>query len=456
MTLMDVPKKTNVDGSPVLSFRQGLAWLLLGLCLSWIVTNFPSFLESSSVVSFVSGTASDLKASLLVSATTSGWFPGTAELVPTTTATTITKTRRLQEQTTKPGPPRVQFVFTMGLIGDGAQLHQVLGKTIAKSPAMQLLVDLGIAPKQLLKLHQLLYQNIVTGDPKKPLRQPGLWNAHCQVNKTKADAQGLHNQIVKLLKDIQEIVNKAHASGKLVVDENNPYSSVIPIPINTVLFRDVQNESQADKTIELNYGMVTYPTQFRQNCHRLDFPSLDLWYATCQDAQVDCRHIFLYRPPLHELHGAFSYLQAVQKKNNPQKTFSYHLAEIHLHNTMLHVMADEMHQYAPRTIGCLDIAAGTWKDTWLELWWGSSKDSEEAKSLLDSMIAESASVFPQKDVERKDLGDVLPLDKAAPYVESYLQLHQAARDACHETFRQVEAFLSGQDPFQKQARRTLQ
>jgi hypothetical protein len=209
---------------------------------------------------------------------------------------------------------------------------------------------------------------------------PGLWNAHCNVGVTKADAAELHKQVVSLLKEIQDVVTDAYTSGNAVIENpSDPAQSyvqsyVIPIPVNTVLMlSNVDDDDDAPTTtIEHNFGYATYPTQFSsQPCHRLDFASLDLWYSTCQDAKVNCRHLFAHWPPLFELKQTFTHLQALQqeREGSSDKPFLHrHLAVIHHYNTMLHIITDQMVRFAPRNIGCLNTGTRNWTELWLDLW----------------------------------------------------------------------------------------
>jgi hypothetical protein len=462
------------EDAPLLSIKQGVLYLMLGFSFSWLLAAALPFLPSNtntiveSYSTLLHESATTIRDTIINSA-------GILQ-------TTMPLRRRLQKVendemvSTTANIPRVQFIFTMGLFGDG-KLHEFLGQVVSKSPAMKRLVDLGIAPNKLVELHRLLYQTTTKTSESGELQMPGLWNAHCDVGTTKANAAGLHKQVVALLTEIQDIVTDAYTTGKAVMENpSDPRSHVIPIPINTVLMTDLLDDDDNDvdgdssaaaaaqKTIENNFGYATYPTQFStQSCHRLDFASLDLWYSTCQDAKVDCRHLFAHRPPLFELNKAFTRLIALhQKKEGSEgEPFLYHLAVIHHYNTMLHIITDEMVQFAPRNIGCLDTSAQNWKDLWLELWGfpsssqqGGDDDHSTTLFLDDLLLAgdddqdgenkEGLLLFPQYDIPRKNLETVLP-NTTAPYVDSFLQLHNNAATTCIETLQQVRTFLKDKE-----------
>ncbi len=321
---------------------------------------------------------------------------------------------------------RAQFIFTMAIFSDG-KLHDALGKSIEQSSSMKALEAIGVIPK-IVELHELLYQSIADGNS-----SPGLWNAHCEVGTTKANAGALHQGVVRVLKEISLLVETANTlpgSGSVNGRETYP-SPILAIPINTVLWTN--NTTMTEK----RYGHVTYPTEhFSQSCHRNDFPSLDLLYMACQEAEVDCRHVHVHRPPLWELKQILTTrIDAHTQLKGPNAApFQDHLAVIHLWNTMLHIIADELMRFAPRNLGCVD--ATNYQTLWTTLW-GSSSDGNASAA----MVAELPStLFPTEDLTRDDLESVLPAS-AAPYLESYLQLSAAANQACVDSLQQLHDFI---------------
>lgn len=314
---------------------------------------------------------------------------------------------------------KVQFLFTMGLESDGGA-HEFLGRVAKQSPMMQKLKEIGIAPGKLVDLHRLLYQYVPTikKNTESP-PQPGLWNAHCQPKLTKVKAADLRRQLVTTMSDIQtSVIAYYEQSG---ASEGQKH---VVIPINTVLFDDVEEDL---KNVEEKAGMITYPSSFRdQPCHRLDFPSLDLWYDACEEANVDCRHMFVSRPPRFELEAALTHLSGQSSKLNE-------LALLHLYNTMLQVMADQMVQYAPQTLGCICLQqddADTWKKMLKEIWGYTSGDD------LEAVLQRSVESVPQKDLTPEELLEKLP-SRHDPFLRSFLLVHDAARVACSEALSQV-------------------
>lgn len=394
MTEQQQQQRLNSKGSS-LSFKEGFVYLLIGLGSSWILARWEGLALSSKIVAQTASTSTRYSS------------------IPATI-------------------PRPQFIFTMAMLGGDASLHATLGKSIEQTAAMDTLTAIGATPL-LVQLHKLLYQKI--GDDN---MSPGLWNAHCAVQVTKADSAQLHDQVVRLLKQIDALIQDAYtkdqADAIIPIINMEP---ILPIPINTVLWKSDRNST----AIENRFGYATYPTQFfGVSCHRNDFPSLDLLYAACQEANVDCRHVYVHRPPLWELKQIMrARIQAFQKSQKPRRNstghavylqFGNHLAVLHLWNTMLHVMADELVRFAPRGLGC--IHAQNYQQVWNDIWGGAP--------LPKTLFPFTGQDNEQGDIPRSELDSVLPLS-AAPYVESYLQLFEATNQACEDSYQKLQDFF---------------
>jgi hypothetical protein len=345
-------------------------------------------------------------------------------------------------------PPRPQFIFTMALLSGNTSLHETLGKSIEQTTAMDTLHAIGATPL-LVKLHKFLYQSLPANGKKGGNKGPtGLWNAHCEVPSTKADSSQLNAKVVQVLEQISHLIQEAYVNDTdaTIFSTLLRQEPILPIPINTVLWKMDDNMT----AIEDRFGYATFPTEFfGVSCHRKDFPSLDLLYTACQMAKVDCRHVYVHRPPLWELKQIMTgrmeayHRKALAKINSANDTtgdpaavvppFGDHLAVLQLWNTMLHVMADELTRFAPRGLGC--IHSQNYQEVWNNIWGGGGHDDDMEPLQLPSTL------FPMKDIPRSELDSVIPTS-AAPYVESYLQLFQTTNQACEDSYQQLQDYLS--------------
>jgi hypothetical protein len=209
----------------------------------------------------------------------------------------------------------LKFVFVVGLEGTG---HHLMGKILVNSPVRRNLERLGIGKNSdfLKRLHKSLY------DSKSGL---GLWDAHCYEKNvtTMSLKRKLTQQLVSLNTKLTQQLSSSFRN-----DSDDKSSSIVTFPVNTLG--------------EINqYGEVSYPN-FMKPCRFLSYPNLDLWYEICDNARVDCEHVYLYRDPAAILQST-----SINRDFNPSV-----FAGFHLYVTMLHIVASQLETYADRTIGC--------------------------------------------------------------------------------------------------------
>lgn len=369
------------------SFRECLLYLLLGIGLSLAFCFFhngPADMVGKYYTPQVSTFASSLRLAIQAAhENTILWV----------------NQRRLDEGNASPKTTRAQFILTMSLLGDGAFQKQLGGK-IGNSQVMEKLEAAGVVPELLVELHELLYYG---GQE----RKTGFWNAHCNVQQTKASARSLQTRVVQKLREIQTAVTDSPLMDDL---------PVLPIPINLVNFPDKNNT-------EDSYGLVTYPTEFsHQGCHKLDFASLDLFYEACQNAHVDCRHIYASELPNNLVSQALQRAQKSQEETK-KKPFVTHLATLHHYNTMLHIISSQLAQFAPRTLGCMHHS--NWKSLWGDLW-----------GIDEADLISSSTIFPSQDGGEANFGKIVP-EWTKPYIDSFHQLHKMTLFTCQQSLRQA-------------------
>jgi hypothetical protein len=198
---------------------------------------------------------------------------------------------------------KVQFVFYMGLVGSG---HDYLNKIAMASPALKHMTDLNAFPMDAHKLQSALLHE-----------EAGLWSAY--FSSTPAELLNLTDTQARLVKTLHRI------NIKLGKGPDERYY----VPVNIL------------STPYGEYGPVRYLNDRKKGKVRMiSYPSIDLLYDACEEAQVDCRHVYLHRDPYELLH---------------KSTAKHVLEAMHTATSMLLVIASQMRMYPERTLGCWNL-----------------------------------------------------------------------------------------------------
>jgi hypothetical protein len=301
--------------------------------------------------------------------------------VPTLTTTPLPHTSPIITSNSS-----IQFVFTVGLEGTG---HHMMAAIAGGSPAIIRLKRLGIHPNKTIQLHNSLFH----------LDKGGLWNAHCQ--EELINTMQIQQEVVKTMRTIQGIADDGARNDK---------KAAISFPVNTVIEK-------------YKYGMVSYPN-FGGPCKELNYPNLDLFYDACDQAQVECRHVYLYRDPYDVL-----YSTVIKRHFLPTL-----LAGIHLYTSMLKIIATDLQVHASRGIGCFgfyeqNVTTGRndWWDPIRFLWgWGNDTDSYE-KYMSKAYKPPSRSNNQTEDEAHSFMPKMLD-----PFMKSFMETHQRVIRMCKE------------------------
>jgi hypothetical protein len=307
-------------------------------------------------------------------------------------------TDSVQTLTTNPQPhtspiitstSSIQFVFVVGLEGTG---HHLMGAIARGSPAVKRLKVLGIVPNMTKPLQKSLFHK----------EKGGLWNAHCKpklLNTTQ-----IQQEVVEAMKTIQGIADDGAHNGKK--------AATISFPVNTVQYNGTSK-----------YGMLSYPN-YGGECRKLNYANLDLFYDACDQAQVECRHVYIYRDPYDVLYSTM-----VNRHYAPTL-----LAGIHLYTSMLKIIATDLQVHASRGIGCFGLYEqdGTtgrmnWWDPFRILWgWNEDTDSYEEYM--------AATYKPPTRFENKteDEAHSFVPKMLDPYMKSFMETHQRVVRLCKE------------------------
>jgi hypothetical protein len=171
------------------------------------------------------------------------------------------------------------------------------------------------------------------------------------------------------------------------------------------------------------YGMVSYPN-LGGPCKTLNYPNLDLFYDACDQAQVECRHVYLYRDPYDVL-----YSTVIKRHFAPTL-----LAGIHLYTSMLKIIATDLQVHASRGIGCFgfyeeNITTGK-NDWWdpIRFLWGWNDDTDSYEKYMTKKY-KPPSRFKNKTEDEAHSFVPKMLD---PFMKSFMETHQRVIRMCKE------------------------
>lgn len=145
----------------------------------------------------------------------------------------------------------------------------------------------------------------------------GLMMPYCDGNKQMTNPQVLYQNVTASLRDAKERF------------QSEPHITHVPVNALTRVAKSDNHE-------------LSYPDSV--NCNRIKHPNLDLFYRACEDAQVNCAAIYLYRDPYAVLNS------------NQHRHFNKNVQQgIHLYTMMLQVIYAQL-SYAPeKTLACIGL-----------------------------------------------------------------------------------------------------
>lgn len=309
----------------------------------------------------------------------------------------------------------LEFIFTIGLEGTG---HHFMDTIIKASPAQITTRKWGlldIVGKTILALFDVKNLN-------------GLWNQACQddtmyikqgktwklsykyKNKVPAgfNTVNAHNRVVKLLQTMQRIYNE-----KTV---NSPQP--LRIPLNSYSSKGIGGA-----------GMISYPN-FRGKCSMLHYPVLELLYNACDDAGVQCSHIYVYRHPLDVLKST-----TVKRSFNPPGM----MYATHLYTSHLKIMETQLMSYPDRNRGCFGFfdrdGSEQWQSTMRDMWgWTFNNQTNSFATFVRDKYRKPKQFFHSTsyNIIAKELNGIVPAEHI-PYLEVLLKAHEQTLEVCRQT-----------------------
>jgi hypothetical protein len=278
----------------------------------------------------------------------------------------------------------ITFIFFMGLNGSG---HDWVGSKLRESSSAFFVNRLGL--RGIIRdLQDALYSN------------SGLFYTHCKYESelllTDARLEATNSTISTLVRVTDGL--GADATFERVVK----------------LFRKVQGKigSEAAVNIPINAdGYIenqgSYP-QDEDSCQFRKYPNIDLLYAACLHANVECRHIYIS--------STSTDLVASPSHNTDSRSSRYLL------KTLLDIMFAQNALHPSRTMACLDVP----------LYLNSSRDTSWQQALGDYFGSSVDAPIPAAPEESSPR-----LDSQKSLVDMSLQLLQSSRARTGEICRQV-------------------
>jgi len=215
--------------------------------------------------------------------------------------------------------PTVKFVMVLGLEGTGHHFFQSL---YLSSPSYREIQRYGVTNIDMPKLMMNLYNNYE--------KESGIWSAPCANDELRNVTNAIERSfrlVVESLRKIQEnILLRKRQGGRMQFSPDTPTA----VSVNS---------------IEDNpFGMMSFPN-FMGECKPLQYPDLGSLYAACNEAQVQCKHIVMYRDP-------YQTVRSTTIKRKPNMTESAKLRQIQILSTMLDVIHGQMLDFPEHLAAC--------------------------------------------------------------------------------------------------------
>jgi hypothetical protein len=224
------------------------------------------------------------------------------------------------------GSKGATFVFFMGLEGSG---HRLVGTKLRESYSGSFVNEFGLR-EMIRHLQDSLYSNA------------GLFYIHCNLTEHKSEISLADGRF-----EATSVTTSASAKAIENLAPDETFERVVE------LFKKIKDQigNNAAVNIPLNAdgyisNLASYP-QDHDSCRLAKYPNIDLLYAACYQAAVECQHIYL-SPFAADL--VASTIQAGDQTNStPLRTPRY------LFKTLLDVMYAQIALHPNRAMSCLDV-----------------------------------------------------------------------------------------------------
>ena len=165
--------------------------------------------------------------------------------------------------------------------------------------------------------------------------------------------------------------------------------------------------------------MASYPSNLNENRH-LDTPNVDIFYDACEKAQVNCKHIYLYRDPYDIISST-----TVKRKFNADSREA-----IRTYTLMSQYIYSQLSYYSDKTLLCfgpLDVHGYKRQTDWdkfgLIFGW---KSADDFRTYVNG-INKKSEIVPYSESEKLKL---VP-EKWSVYIKAYEDIHARVTNLCY-------------------------
>lgn len=320
-------------------------------------------------------------------------------ITPSASDSSLKRKHSSSQKTQRSNSP-IHFVIFLGLEGVGHHFWQDL---ILDSPMVSRLQDLGSAfyPKMTTRLMGSLYKH------KASIHHKGLWSAPCTFNYTfpAANVTEIETDLVNLLESMKWFVQQKAPPQNTTTNQGSTKHDPVLVPVNLLK----------------NGQVMSYPT-FAQPCRPLQYSNIALWYDICNQAEVACDHVYLYRNP-------WSVLKSTTINRNFNK--GNMLGAIHLYTTQLQILHSQLLMHPDRVVGCWDYDSALSPEQW----------KQEVEPLLHFQTSAAYGAALQKVYRKPNIltdqdRDAIVPPEFQPYMKTMIELHNVVVETCQDLKRQ--------------------
>jgi hypothetical protein len=322
---------------------------------------------------------------------------------------------------------QLEFVFTIGLEGTG---HHLMQTVLKKSPDFRTMTEWGMTPYLQLALDALFHFG----------SKGGMWNQACNEEESYArvgkqwkikpsaedqtkkatpmnvtnpylqqgkkikyfDTMAKHQSLVRQLKHMQQIYDTKTAQ--------NPQPLRIPLSAYRML---------------PSSGMMSYPNY--RGCHKLHYPVLEMLYDACEEAGVECSHVYVHRHPVDVLVST----SLKRSFNSPAL-----VAASHLYTSHLKVIETQLNSFPSRNRGCLgffdedEAHLHEWQDT-LQRMWGFNPQTYD--KLISGVYKRPKHFYrsTSSNIISEEIEGMFPPEHL-PYLRVFLKAHERTLAVCRQ------------------------
>lgn len=266
----------------------------------------------------------------------------------------------------------VTFVFIIGLEGVG---HHFISDLLKNSPNMRTLQELGLCD---------IDNPVAYGNP--------------LLKGTASSPESVFKKFVKGMRELNQIFENRVQEQKA----GSPFH--IAINANGCHTR-----------------MLSYPSDKEKN-RLLNSPNIDLFYNACQEAQVNCKHIYVYRDPYD-----------VIASNTLKRKFNVNAREaVRTYTIMSQYIYSQLSYHSNKTLLCFgpfDVNGFKRETDWdrfgLIFGW---KSADDFRTYVNS-INHKRDISPHSKSEKLKIAS----KHLTPYMDAYREVHDRVIDLCYSS-----------------------